>query len=121
MMRTAVFSTALIFGGLRRFGAVLFGIGAIREEAQLEACFGPTVGSGAAARFHSQTPIALADLVICPFPHTMRQTEPDEFQALATRKPAACNCFSRPSACSSHASKVFGSLSGSLNTNNKAE
>src|SRR3977135_3256354 len=40
-------------------------------------------------------------------------------QALATRKPAACNCFSRPSACSSHASKVFGSLSGSLNTNNK--
>src|SRR5216683_803958 len=37
MMRTAVFSTALIFGGLRllrRFGAVLFGIGAIREEAQ---------------------------------------------------------------------------------------
>jgi hypothetical protein len=38
MMRTAVFSSALIFGGLcrllRRFGAVLFGIGAIREEAQ---------------------------------------------------------------------------------------
>ena len=36
MMRSAVFSTALIFGGLRRlrFGAVLFGIGAIREEAQ---------------------------------------------------------------------------------------
>src|SRR5260370_6096065 len=38
MMRTAAFSTALIFGGLRRllrrFGAVLFGIGAIREEAQ---------------------------------------------------------------------------------------
>src|SRR5580693_238431 len=36
MMRTAVFSSALIFGGLRwllrRFG-VLFGIGAIREEA----------------------------------------------------------------------------------------
>jgi hypothetical protein len=38
MMRTAVFSTALIFGGLRRllrrFGVVLFGIGATREEAQ---------------------------------------------------------------------------------------
>jgi hypothetical protein len=35
MMRTADFSSALIFGGLRRrFGAVLFGIGAIREEAQ---------------------------------------------------------------------------------------
>src|SRR5476651_895677 len=38
MMRTAVFSTELIFGGLRRlvrrFGAVLFGIGAIREQAQ---------------------------------------------------------------------------------------
>src|SRR5260370_30018430 len=38
MSRTAVFSTALIFGGLRRllrrFGAVLFGIGAIREQAQ---------------------------------------------------------------------------------------
>src|SRR5450432_3994241 len=38
MMRTAAFSTALIFGGLRRllrrFGAVLFGIGAIREKAQ---------------------------------------------------------------------------------------
>ena len=34
-MRTAVFSTALIFGDLlRRFGAVLFGIGGIREEAQ---------------------------------------------------------------------------------------
>ena len=34
-MRSAVFSSALIFGGLhRRFGAVLFGIGAIREEAQ---------------------------------------------------------------------------------------
>ena len=34
-MRTAVFSTALILGGLlRRFGAVLFGIGAIREKAQ---------------------------------------------------------------------------------------
>jgi hypothetical protein len=32
MMRTAVFSTALILGALRRFGA-LFGIGAIREEA----------------------------------------------------------------------------------------
>jgi len=32
MMRTAVVSTALIFGGLlRRFGAVLFGIGVIRE------------------------------------------------------------------------------------------
>src|SRR5258708_37136040 len=34
MMRTAAFSSALIFGGLRRFGAVLFGIGAIREKAQ---------------------------------------------------------------------------------------
>jgi hypothetical protein len=35
MMRSAVFSTAQIFGGLlRRFGAVLFGLGAIREEAQ---------------------------------------------------------------------------------------
>ena len=35
MMRSAVFSTAHNFGGLlRRFGAVLFGIGAIREEAQ---------------------------------------------------------------------------------------
>jgi hypothetical protein len=38
MMRTAVFSTALIFGGLRRlvrrFGAVLFGIVAIRVQAQ---------------------------------------------------------------------------------------
>src|SRR5580704_4599154 len=35
MMRTAVFSTALIFGGLlRRLGAVLFGIGAFREKAQ---------------------------------------------------------------------------------------
>jgi hypothetical protein len=35
MMRSAVFFTALIFSGLcRRFGAVLFGIGAIREEAQ---------------------------------------------------------------------------------------
>jgi hypothetical protein len=38
MMRTAAFSSALIFGGLRRlvrrFGVVLFGIGAIREEAQ---------------------------------------------------------------------------------------
>src|SRR5580700_7895114 len=34
MMRTAVVSTALIFGGLRRFGAVLFGIGAFREQAQ---------------------------------------------------------------------------------------
>ena len=38
MMRTAAFSSAPIFGGLRRllrrFGAVLFGIGAIREEAQ---------------------------------------------------------------------------------------
>src|SRR5258708_37325181 len=36
MMRTAVFSTALIFGGLRRlrFGAVHFGIGAFREEAR---------------------------------------------------------------------------------------
>jgi hypothetical protein len=37
IMRTAVFSSALIFGGLlrlrRRFGAVLFGIGAIREKA----------------------------------------------------------------------------------------
>src|SRR5580693_5915822 len=37
-MRTADLSTALIFGGLRRlfrrFGAVLFGIGAIREQAQ---------------------------------------------------------------------------------------
>jgi hypothetical protein len=34
-MRTAVFSTALIFGGLlRRLGAVLFGIRTIREEAQ---------------------------------------------------------------------------------------
>jgi hypothetical protein len=34
MMRTAAFSSALIFGGLlRRFGALLFGIGAIREEA----------------------------------------------------------------------------------------
>ena len=34
-MRTADFSSALIFGGvLRRFGAVFFGIGAIREEAQ---------------------------------------------------------------------------------------
>jgi hypothetical protein len=36
--RTAAFSSALIFGGfrrlLRRFGAVLFGIGAIREDAQ---------------------------------------------------------------------------------------
>src|SRR5580693_942290 len=79
MMRTAAFSSALIFGGLRRrFGAVLFGIGAIREEAQLEVCNGPTVASGAAARIHSQTPIALADLVICPFPYTMPQTEPDE-------------------------------------------
>src|SRR5258708_40094687 len=82
MMRTAVFSTALIFGGLRRllwrFGAVFFGIRAIREQAQLEVCYGPTVRSGAAAQFHSQTPIALADLVICLFPHTMPQTEPDE-------------------------------------------
>ena len=38
MMRTAVFSTAPIFGGLRRlvrrFGAVLFGIFAIRVQAQ---------------------------------------------------------------------------------------
>jgi hypothetical protein len=38
MMRTAVFSTALIFGGLlrlfRRFGVVLFGLRALREEAQ---------------------------------------------------------------------------------------
>src|SRR5258708_8477501 len=35
MMRSAAFSSALIFGGLRRrFGAVLFGIGAIREQAQ---------------------------------------------------------------------------------------
>jgi hypothetical protein len=37
MMRTTDFSTALILGGLRRllrrFGAVLFAIGAIREEA----------------------------------------------------------------------------------------
>src|SRR5580692_7537387 len=37
-MRTADFSSALIFGGLRRllrrFGVVLFGIGAIREQAQ---------------------------------------------------------------------------------------
>src|SRR5580704_12949817 len=37
-MRTAVFSTALIFGGLRPlfrcFCALLFGIGAIREQAQ---------------------------------------------------------------------------------------
>jgi len=37
-MRTAIFSTALIFGGLRRllrrFGPVRFGIGAIREKAQ---------------------------------------------------------------------------------------
>jgi hypothetical protein len=34
-MRTAAFSSALIFGGLRRrFGAVLFGIRALREEAQ---------------------------------------------------------------------------------------
>jgi len=34
-MRSAVFSSALIFGGLRRrFGAVLFGIGAIWEKAQ---------------------------------------------------------------------------------------
>jgi hypothetical protein len=34
-MRTADFSSALIWGGLRRrFGAVLFGIGAIREKAQ---------------------------------------------------------------------------------------
>jgi hypothetical protein len=38
MMRTAVFSTALIFGGLRRLGlrrfvAVLFGIEAIGEKA----------------------------------------------------------------------------------------
>jgi hypothetical protein len=43
MMRIAAFSSALIFGGLRRllwrFGAVLFGIGAIREEAPLEVCF----------------------------------------------------------------------------------
>src|SRR5882757_1736786 len=79
MMRSALVSAALILGGLlRRFAAVLFGIGAIREEAQLEVCYGPTVGSGDAARFHSQTPIALADLVICPFPHTMPQTEPDE-------------------------------------------
>jgi hypothetical protein len=79
MMRSAVFSTALIFGGLlRRFGAVPFGIGAIREEVQLEVCHRPTVGSGAAARFHSQTPIALADLVIRLFPYTMPQTDPDE-------------------------------------------
>ena len=35
MMRSAVFSTAQNFGELlRRFSAVLFGIGAIREEAQ---------------------------------------------------------------------------------------
>jgi hypothetical protein len=51
---------------------------AIREEAQLEVYYGPTVGGGDAARFHSQTPIALADLVICPFPDTMPQTELDE-------------------------------------------
>jgi hypothetical protein len=35
MWRIAVFSTALISGGLRRpFGAVLFGVGAIWEQAQ---------------------------------------------------------------------------------------
>jgi hypothetical protein len=36
MMRIAAFSSAPIFGGLRRlrFGAVLFGIGAIREKPQ---------------------------------------------------------------------------------------
>ena len=35
MMRIAVFSTALIFGGLlRRFGAVLFGIFAVRGLAE---------------------------------------------------------------------------------------
>jgi hypothetical protein len=34
MMRTAVFSTALIGGLLRRFDAVLFGIGASNEHHQ---------------------------------------------------------------------------------------
>jgi hypothetical protein len=51
-MRTAAFSSALVFGGLRRFGAMLFGIGAVREEAQLEVCYGPNPGERGWTRRH---------------------------------------------------------------------
>ena len=79
MMRTAALSTALILGGLlRRFGAVLFGIGTIREKAQCSLMqparcsdsFRPLAGSGEIGRpINSRLGLDAVGLVAYPDSH----------------------------------------------------